>query len=217
MRRKGAARHHSGAWRAIGRDRWPGSITEQMRIIDLLINPTALGRNASDAFDVVVIPSTPGYGFSGRPATAGWDLAYIARAWTVLMKRLGYDEFVAQGGGWGAVITELMGVQAPPELMRIHTNVANVIPPDIDRRAFSGAPAPANLSADEKLVYDRLSSVYAKGIGYAFQMGLRPQTLYGIADSPVGLAAYFLDHDVRRYAMIARVFPRGTTCSTTSR
>jgi pimeloyl-ACP methyl ester carboxylesterase len=134
----------------------------------------------------------------------------IARAWTVLMKRLGYTKFVAQGGDWGAIVTELMGVQAPPELLGIHTNMPNVIPLDIDGLAFSGRPAPANLSAEEKLAYERLSFVYAKGIGYGFQMGLRPQTLYGIADSPVGLAAYFLDHDARSYEMIARVFAGGT-------
>ena len=188
---------------------WPGSITEQIKIIDPLTNPTGHGGNASDAFDVV-IPSMPGYGFSARPITTGWDPAHIARAWTVLMKRLGYTKFVAQGGDWGAIITELMGVQAPPELMGIHTNMANVIPLDIDKLAFSGAPAPANLSADEKLAYERLSFVYAKGIGYGFQMGLRPQTLYGIADSPIGLAAYFLDHDARSYEMIARVFAGGS-------
>ncbi len=184
---------------------WPGSIVEQLKIIDPLTNPTAHGGKPEDAFDVV-IPSLPGYGFSGKPTTTGWDLQHIARAWIVLMKRLGYTKFVAQGGDWGAVITELMGVQAPPELVGIHTNMANVIPLDIDKLAFSGAPAPANLSADEKLAYERLSFVYAKGIGYGFQLGLRPQTMYGIADSPVGLAAYFLDHDARSYEMIARVF-----------
>jgi pimeloyl-ACP methyl ester carboxylesterase len=184
---------------------WPGSITEQMKIIEPLTNPTAYGRSAADAFDVV-IPSMPGYGFSGRPSTTGWDPVHIARAWTVLMKRLGYKKFVAQGGDWGAVITEYLGAQAPPELLGIHTNMANVIPLDIDKLAFSGAPAPANLSVDEKLAYERLSFVYAKGIGYGFQMGLRPQTLYGIADSPIGLAAYFLDHDARSYELIARVF-----------
>jgi pimeloyl-ACP methyl ester carboxylesterase len=184
---------------------WPGSIVEQLKIIDLLTNPTAHGGKAEDAFDVV-IPSMPGYGFSGKPTTTGWDPQHIARAWTVLMKRLGYTKFVAQGGDWGAIVTELMGVQAPPELVGIHTNMANVIPLDIDKAAFSGAPAPAGLSADEKLAYDRLSFVYAKGIGYGFQLGLRPQTMYGIADSPIGLAAYFLDHDARSYEMIARVF-----------
>ena len=184
---------------------WPGSIAEQLKIIDPLTNPTAHGGKAEEAFDVV-IPSLPGYGFSGKPTTTGWDPQHIARAWIVLMKRLGYTKFVAQGGDWGAIVTELMGVQAPPELVGIHTNMANVIPLDIDKLAFSGAPAPANLSADEKLAYERLSFVYAKGIGYGFQLGLRPQTMYGIADSPVGLAAYFLDHDARSYEMIARVF-----------
>jgi pimeloyl-ACP methyl ester carboxylesterase len=184
---------------------WPGSIVEQMKIIDPLTNPTAHGGNASDAFHVV-IPSIPGYGYSGRPATTGWDPAHIARAWNVLMTRLGYTSYVAQGGDWGAIITELLGAQAPSGLLGIHTNMANVIPPDIDGAAFSGKPAPAGLSADEKLAYERLSFVYAKGIGYGFQLGLRPQTMYGIADSPVGLAAYFLDHDARSYELIARVF-----------
>ena len=184
---------------------WPGSPIEQLKIIEPLTNPTAHGGSASDAFHLV-IPSMPGYGHSGKPTTTGWDPAHIARAWVALMKRLGYTKFVAQGGDWGAIITELMGVQAQPELLGIHTNMANVIPLEIDKLAFSGAPAPANLSADEKLAYGRLSFVYAKGIGYGFQLGLRPQTLYGIADSPVGLAAYFLDHDARSYELIARVF-----------
>jgi pimeloyl-ACP methyl ester carboxylesterase len=184
---------------------WPGSVVEQMKIIDPLTDPTAHGGSASDAFHLVV-PSIPGYGYSERPATTGWNTAHIARAWTVLMKRLGYQKFVAQGGDWGAIITEVMGAQAPPELLGIHTNMPNVIPPEIDAAAFGGKPAPAGLSADEKEAYERLSFVYAKGIGYGFQMGLRPQTLYGIADSPVGLAAYFLDHDARSYALIARVF-----------
>jgi pimeloyl-ACP methyl ester carboxylesterase len=196
---------HENALPLIVTHGWPGSIVEQMKIIDPLTNPTAHGANASDAFHLV-IPSIPGYGFSERPTTTGWDPAHIARAWTVLMKRLGYTKFVAQGGDWGAVITELMGVQAPPELLGIHTSMANVIPVDIDKLAFSGAPAPAGLSADEQLAYERLSFVYAKGIGYGFQMGLRPQTLYGIVDSPVGLAAYFLDHDARSYELIARAF-----------
>ena len=196
---------HENALPVIVTHGWPGSVVEQLKIVDPLTNPTAHGGSASDAFHVV-IPSIPGYGFSGRPSTTGWDPAHIARAWTVLMKRLGYTSFVAQGGDWGAIITELMGVQAPPELLGINTNMPNVIPIDIDKAAFSGAPAPAGLSADEKLAYERLSFVYAKGIGYGFQMGLRPQTLYGIADSPVGLAAYFLDHDARSYELIARVF-----------
>jgi pimeloyl-ACP methyl ester carboxylesterase len=196
---------HENALPLIVTHGWPGSIVEQMKIIDPLTNPTADGGDGSDAFHLV-IPSMPGYGYSGRPTTTGWDPVHIARAWTVLMKRLGYAKFVAQGGDWGAIVTELMGVQAPPELLGIHTNMANVIPVDIDKAAFSGAPAPAGLSADEKLAYERLSFVYATGIGYGVQMGLRPQTLYGIADSPVGLAAYFLDHDARSYELIARVF-----------
>ena len=200
---------HENALPLIVTHGWPGSITEQVKIIDPLTNPTEHGGNPSDAFDVV-IPSMPGYGFSARPITRGWDPTHIARAWTVLTKSLGYTKFVAQGGDWGAIITELMGVQAPPELMGIHTNMANVIPLDIDKLAFSGAPAPASLSADEKLAYERLTFVYSKGIGYGFQMGLRPQTLYGIADSPIGLAAYFLDHDARSYEMIARVFAGGS-------
>src|SRR6185436_11446361 len=200
---------HDGALPLIVTHGWPGSIVEQMKIIDPLTNPTAHGASASDAFHLV-IPSIPGYGYSGRPATTGWGPAHIARAWTVLMKRLGYTKFVAQGGDWGAIITEFMGAQAPPELLGIHTNMANVIPLDIDKAAYSGAPAPAGLSADEKGAYERLSSVYAKGIGYGFQLGLRPQTMYGIADSPVGLAAYFLDHDARSYELIARVFAGAT-------
>ena len=196
---------HENALPLIVTHGWPGSITEQMKIIDPLTNPTAHDGSASDAFHVV-IPSIPGYGFSGKPTTTGWDPVHIARAWTVLMKRLGYTKFVAQGGDWGAVIVDMMGVQAPAELLGIHTNMAGIFPADIDGAAFSGAPAPSGLSADEKLAYERLQFVYQKGIGYGYQMGLRPQTLYGIADSPVGLAAYFLDHDARSYALIARVF-----------
>jgi pimeloyl-ACP methyl ester carboxylesterase len=184
---------------------WPGSIVEQLKIIDPLTNPTAHGGKESDAFDVV-IPSIPGYGFSSRPTTTGWDPVHIARAWIVLMKRLGYKKFVAQGGDWGAVVVDYMGLQAPPELLGIHTNMPGIFPVDIDKAAFSGAPAPPGLSADEKVAYERVQFVYQKGIAYGFQMGLRPQTLYGIADSPVGLAAYFLDHDARSYELIARVF-----------
>ena len=184
---------------------WPGSIIEQLKIIGPLTDPTAHDGKAEDAFDVV-IPSMPGYGFSGKPTTTGWDPQHIARAWVVLMKRLGYTKFVAQGGDWGAIIVDMMGLQAAPELLGIHTNMPGIFPTDIDGAAFSGAPAPAGLSVDEKLAYDRLQFVYQKGIAYGFQMGLRPQTLYGIADSPVGLAAYFLDHDARSYELISRVF-----------
>jgi pimeloyl-ACP methyl ester carboxylesterase len=196
---------HENALPLIVTHGWPGSIVEQLKIVDPLVNPTAYGASAADAFDIV-IPSIPGYGFSGKPATTGWDPAHIARAWILLMKRLGYTKFVAQGGDWGAIITELMGVLAPPELLGIHTNMPGVFPADIDAAAFSGKPAPADLSADEKLAYQRLQFVYQKGIAYGFQMGLRPQTLYGIADSPIGLAAYFLDHDARSYELISRVF-----------
>jgi pimeloyl-ACP methyl ester carboxylesterase len=196
---------HENALPLIVTHGWPGSIIEQMKIIDPLTNPTAHGGSASDAFDVV-IPSMPGYGFSGRPTAHGWNPAHIARAWVTLMKRLGYTQFVAQGGDWGAVIVDLMGVDAPPELLGIHSNMPGIFPGDIDKAAFSGAPAPAGLSADEKIAYERLQFVYQKGIAYGYQMGLRPQTLYGIADSPVGLAAYFLDHDARSYELITRVF-----------
>jgi len=184
---------------------WPGSIIEQLKIIDPLTNPTAHGASASDAFHVV-IPSIPGYGFSGKPTTIGWDAGRIARAWVVLMKRLGYTKFVAQGGDWGAIITDEMAAQGHPELIAIHSNLPGVIPPDIDKAAGAGAPTPAGLSADEARAYEQLKLVYTKGVGYAYQMGLRPQTLYGIADSPVGLAAYLLDHDARSYELIARVF-----------
>jgi pimeloyl-ACP methyl ester carboxylesterase len=196
---------HKNALPLIVTHGWPGSIVEQLKIVDPLVNPTAHGGSAADAFDVV-IPSMAGYGFSGRPSSTGWGPERMARAWNVLMKRLGYKKYVAQGGDWGAIVTDFMGVQAPPELLGIHTNMAGVIPADIDAAAFSGAPTPAGLTADEKLAYERVKVVYQKGIAYAYQMGLRPQTLYGIADSPIGLAAYFLDHDARSYELIARVF-----------
>jgi pimeloyl-ACP methyl ester carboxylesterase len=196
---------HENALPVIVTHGWPGSIIEQLKIIDPLVDPTAHGGSEADAFHVV-IPSIPGYGFSGKPTTTGWDEDHIARAWVVLMKRLGYTKFVAQGGDWGAIITDLMGVHAAPELLGIHTNMAGVIPPDIDKAAQSGAPTPSGLSADERRAYEELKFVYAKGVGYAYQMGLRPQTLYGIADSPVGLAAYLLDHDARSLELIARSF-----------
>jgi pimeloyl-ACP methyl ester carboxylesterase len=204
---------HDNALPLIINHGWPGSIVEQMKIIDPLTNPTAHGASASDAFDVV-IPSMPGYGYSGKPTTTGWGPERIARAWTTLMKRLGYTKFAAQGGDWGAVVVDMMGVQAPPELLGIHTNMPGVVPPEVDQAAFIGAPMPDGLSPEEKLAFERLQFVYSKGIAYGFQMGLRPQTLYGIADSPVGLAAYFLDHDYWSYALIARVFagePEGLT------
>jgi pimeloyl-ACP methyl ester carboxylesterase len=196
---------HDNALPLIVTHGWPGSVVEQLKIVDPLTNPTAHGASASDAFHLV-IPSMPGYGYSGKPTTTGWDVAHIARAWVTLMKRLGYSQFVAQGGDWGAVVVDVMATQKPPELLGIHSNMPGIFPDDIDQAAFSGAAPPAGLSADEKLAYERLQFVYQKGIAYGFQMGLRPQTLYGIADSPVGLAAYFLDHDARSYQLISRVF-----------
>jgi pimeloyl-ACP methyl ester carboxylesterase len=196
---------HENALPLIVTHGWPGSVIEQLKIIDPLTDPTAHGGNASDAFHVV-IPSMPGYGYSGKPAATGWGPERIARAWDVLMKRLGYTRYVAQGGDWGAVVVDTLGLQAPSGLLGIHTNMPGIFPNEIDGAAFSGAPAPAGLSAEEKIAYDRLQFVYQKGIAYGYQMGLRPQTLYGIADSPIGLAAYFLDHDARSYELIARVF-----------
>jgi len=184
---------------------WPGSVIEQLKIVDPLTNPTAHGASASDAFHLV-IPSMPGYGFSGKPTAPGWDPDRIARAWVALMKRLGYTQFVAQGGDWGALITDLMGVQAAPELLAIHTNMPGAVPNDIDGAAFTGAPAPSGLAADEQHAFDRLAFFYKHGLGYAIEMANRPQTLYGLADSPVGLAAWILDHDEASEALMARVF-----------
>jgi pimeloyl-ACP methyl ester carboxylesterase len=184
---------------------WPGSIIEQMKIIGPLTDPVAHGGKAEDAFDVV-IPSMPGYGFSGKPTTTGWDPVHIARAEIVLMKRLGYTKFVAQGGDWGALITDLMGVEGPPELIGIHTNMPGAVPPEIDKAAFTGAPPPPDLSAEEKSAYDQLAFFYKQGLGYALEMKNRPQSIYGVADSPIGLAAWMIDHDASSYALIARVF-----------
>jgi pimeloyl-ACP methyl ester carboxylesterase len=205
---------HENALALIVTHGWPGSIIEQMKIIEPLTNPTAHGGTAADAFHLV-IPSMPGYGYSGKPTTTGWDAPKIARAWVALMKRLGYTKFVAQGGDWGSVVVEQMGVQAAPELLGIHANLPGAVPDDINQAAFGGAPAPAGMSADEKAAYDRLVFVYSKGIAYGYQMGLRPQTLYGIADSPVGLAAYFLDHDAWSYALISRLFLTGEAAGLT--
>jgi pimeloyl-ACP methyl ester carboxylesterase len=184
---------------------WPGSIIEQLKIIDPLTNPTVYGASAADAFDLV-IPSMPGYGFSAKPTATGWDPAQIARSWVELMRRLGYKKFVAQGGDWGAIIVDVMGTQGHPELLGIHSNMPGIFSADVDKAALSGAPAPSGLSIDEKLAYERAAFVYAKGIGYGYQMGLRPQALYGIADSPVGIAGYYLDHDARSLEMISRAF-----------
>ena len=196
---------HENALPLIVTHGWPGSIIEQLKIVDPLTNPTAHGASAADAFHLV-IPSMPGYGFSGKPTTTGWGPDRIARAWTVLMKRLGYRQFVAQGGDWGALITDQMGAQAPPELLGIHTNMPGAVPPEIDGAAFTGAPAPSGLAADEKHAFDQLAFFYKHGLGYAIEMANRPQTLCGLADSPVGLAAWILDHDAASEALMARVF-----------
>ena len=184
---------------------WPGSIIEQLKVVGPLTDPTAYGGKAEDSFDVV-IPSLPGYGFSGKPTATGWDPAHIARAWTVLMKRLGYTRFVAQGGDWGNAVTETMALQAPPELIAIHTNMAATVPADVAKALQFGQPAPAGLSADEQRAWDQLDLFYKHGLGYAVEMANRPETLYGIADSPIGLAGWILDHDAASEALIARVF-----------
>jgi pimeloyl-ACP methyl ester carboxylesterase len=195
---------HENALPVIVTHGWPGSIIEQLKIVDPLVNPTAHGGKASDAFDVV-IPSMPGYGFSGKPTTTGWDQARIARAWAVLMKRLGYTRYVAQGGDWGAIITDVMATQGHPELIGMHTNLAGAIPPEINKAAAAGSPAPTGLSAEEKRAYESIVILY-KTIPTQFFMGSHPQTLYGVADSPVGVAAWLLDHDPGSFRLIARAF-----------
>ena len=183
---------------------WPGSIVEQLKLIEPLTNPTAHGGTAADAFHVV-IPSMPGYGFSGKPTETGWGAERIAPAWIELMKRLGYTSYVAQGGDWGSVVVDLMGVQAPKGLLGIHVNMPGVIPPAIDAAALAGAPMPAGLSADEKHAYKQVAAFY-KEVYYALYMGTRPQTLTAFADSPVGLATFMIDHDARSLELIARSF-----------
>jgi pimeloyl-ACP methyl ester carboxylesterase len=196
---------HKNALPLIVTHGWPGSIIEQLKIIEPLTDPTAHGGSAADAFDLV-IPSLPGYGFSGKPTKIGWEPGRIARAWVVLMQRLGYAQFVAQGGDWGNAVTEQMALLTPRELLGIHTNMPATVPADVAEALKFGDPPPSGLSADEKNAWDQLDFFYKHGLGYAQEMANRPQTLYGIADSPVGLAAWILDHDARSYALIARVF-----------
>lgn len=184
---------------------WPGSIIEQMKVIDPLTNPTAFGGVAADAFDVV-IPSLPGHGFSGKPTQLGWDPIRIAKAWTELMKRLGYTRYVAQGGDWGNAVTEQMALLTPPGLVAVHTNMPATVPANISASLSAGGAAPAGLSADEQYAYEQLDTFYKHGLGYAQEMANRPQTLYALDDSPIGLAAWMLDHDSRSEELIARVF-----------
>jgi len=195
---------HSNALPLIVTHGWPGSIIEQLKIIDPLTNPTAHGRNASDAFHVV-IPSMPGYGFSGKPTAPGWGPKRIAQAWMTLMKRLGYTRFVAQGGDWGAVVTDVMATLGDPALIGIHTNMPNAVPAEIDAAARAGQPMPAGLASDERHAYEQLAFFYTQ-VYYAYHMGTRPQTLVGLADSPVALATFMIDHDARSLELIARAF-----------
>lgn len=204
---------HENALPLIVTHGWPGSVIEQLKIIDPLSNPTAHGANASDAFHLV-IPSLPGHGFSAKPTATGWDPIRTARAWTVLMDRLGYTRYVAQGGDWGNAVTEQMALLRPPGLIGIHTNMPATVPDDVAKALQVGASPPAGLSADEMRAYEELDTFYKHGLGYALEMANRPQTLYGIADSPVGLAAWMLDHDAKSEALIERAFdgqPGGIT------
>jgi pimeloyl-ACP methyl ester carboxylesterase len=201
---------HENALPVIITHGWPGSVIELLNIIDPLTNPTAHGASAADAFDVV-IPSMPGYGYSGKPRDLGWGPVRIARAWDTLMNRLGYTRYVAQGGDWGAIVTDLMGVQEPQGLLGIHTNMAGVVPPDVwttlARNVLgAGGPPPSGLSDEESRTFEQLNSFFTKGVGYGVQMGTRPQTMYGLADSPVALAAWMINHDAGSYQDIADAF-----------
>jgi len=195
---------HPGALPVIITHGWPGSIIEQLKVIGPLTDPTAHGGTAADAFDVV-IPSLPGYGFSGKPTAIGWDVPRISKAWATLMGRLGYTRYVAQGGDWGNAISEVMALQQPPGLLAIHTNMSATLPEAI-RNALPAGPPPAGLTPDEQHAWNQLTDFYVHGLGYAIEMNQRPQSLYGLADSPVGLAAWILDHDIQSYDLIARVF-----------
>lgn len=195
---------HENALPLIVTHGWPGSIIEQLKIIGPLTDPTAHGGTEADAFHLV-IPSLPGYGFSGKPDQTGWNPVRIAHAWSVLMERLGYTRYVAQGGDWGAIVVDQMGVQAPPGLLAIHTNMPCTVPDEISKTIPGGTP-PADLSADEKNAWDQLDFFFTLDVAYAQEMGTRPQTLYGVADSPIGLASWILDHDARSLALIARSF-----------
>ncbi len=201
---------HEGALPLIITHGWPGSVIELLNLVGPLTDPTAFGGEAEDAFHVV-IPSLPGYGFSGKPSTTGWDPVHIASAWVELMKRLGYQQFVATGGDWGAIIVDQMGLLAPPELLGIHTNLAGAVPPEImgilaSNVLGAGYPRPSGLSDEENRTYDKLDFFFTHGVGYGVEMGNRPQTLYGIADSPIGLAAWMLDHDAQSYADVTQAF-----------
>ena len=203
---------HENALPVIVTHGWPGSIIEQLKIVDLLVDPTAHGGEASDAFDVV-IPSMPGYGFSGKPTTTGWDQARIARAWATLMERLGYTRYVAQGGDWGAIVNDVMATQGHPGLIGMHTNLPGVIPPEVGKAAAAGSPAPAGLSEEEKRAYETIVLLF-KTIPTQLFMTAHPQTLYGVADSPIGVAAWLIDHDPASIRLIARAFdgePTGLT------
>ena len=205
---------HANALPLIVTHGWPGSIIEQLKIIDPLTNPTAYGGNASDAFHVV-IPSMPGYGFSGKPTSTGWGPERMGRAWAELMKRLGYTRYVAQGGDWGAFVVDQMGLQAPAGLLAIHTNMPATVPADVDKALLAGGPAPSGLSGEEQLAYKQLERTF-KQVDYARLMASRPQTLYGIADSPVGLAAWLLDHndaDGQPAAAVASALTRTTSAT----
>ncbi|MGA7201287.1 MAG: epoxide hydrolase [Candidatus Cybelea sp.] len=184
---------------------WPGSIIEQMKVIGPLTDPTAHGASASDAFHLV-IPSIPGYGYSAEPAALGWDPIRIAKAWVVLMQRLGYDKFVAQGGDWGAAVTQQLAIIAPEQVLGIHSNMPGTVPDDILAKAIANAPPPAGLAGDELNAYRQLADFYTHHLGYAVEMSNRPQTLYALLDSPIGLAAWILDHDKDSYEMIAPAF-----------